>query len=466
MRLLLIAYDFPPVPSPQSLRWAYLARELACAGHEIHVLAPDLVGPEASGLPELPAQIVIHRVFPGPLTGFVVSRQRKRTKPVDDETAYLRGPSIAALNWKGRLRERIEQCVHRRSPHGLNWKGHVLEVSKSIQAWFLFPDARSEWLPWARKRLNSVLEAVQPDAVVTSHEPANTIQLGLQARARGYHWVADLGDPVLAPYTPWRWRRRAHALERAVCRCANLVTVTSERTRQLLIERHALDPRKCVLLTQGFDSSFDASGVAVPEFDRCRLELLYTGSFYSFRRIDALLRAVVHTPDTRLNIASMNIPASVAEVARAYPSKFRVFGFVPHRRTLALQRACDVLVNIANDDPVQVPGKLYEYLGAGAPVLQIGSGEDAGSQLVRDAGLGWCESSDAERLGRRLEQLRFEKASKGRVTRPSSDMSQIAKFAWDRLAAALASEIEKISPRQPHSRRRQTMRIKPVRTSR
>ena len=28
MRILLIAYEFPPSPSPQSLRWTYLVREL------------------------------------------------------------------------------------------------------------------------------------------------------------------------------------------------------------------------------------------------------------------------------------------------------------------------------------------------------------------------------------------------------------------------------------------------------
>src|SRR5690606_37156346 len=35
MRVLLIAYEFPPSPSPQSLRWAYLSRELVALGHYV-----------------------------------------------------------------------------------------------------------------------------------------------------------------------------------------------------------------------------------------------------------------------------------------------------------------------------------------------------------------------------------------------------------------------------------------------
>lgn len=53
MRFLLIAYEFPPSPSPQSLRWAYLARELVARGHRVKVLTIHLGG-ETPGLPELP----------------------------------------------------------------------------------------------------------------------------------------------------------------------------------------------------------------------------------------------------------------------------------------------------------------------------------------------------------------------------------------------------------------------------
>ena len=47
MRILLITYEFPPSPSPQSLRWAYLCRELHRLGHDIDVLTIDLGGAAA-----------------------------------------------------------------------------------------------------------------------------------------------------------------------------------------------------------------------------------------------------------------------------------------------------------------------------------------------------------------------------------------------------------------------------------
>lgn len=441
MRLLLVAYDFPPTPSPQAIRWAYLARELANAGHEVQVIAPDLVS-RGPGMPELPASIVEHRVYPGPLAGFVASRQRRRQQAPIDDTVSEWNVSTDGLNWKGRLRDRAEKLIKRRFAHGLNWKGHIMEVLKAVEAFLLFPDARTEWLPWARERLDRVLDDFRPDAVITSHEPANTLQLGLHARARGFRWIADLGDPVLAPYTPRRWRRRAHKLERATCEHADLVTVTSDRTRALLSQRHGLPRAKCFVLTQGYDATFDASALPVPAFTPDRLELLYTGSFYAFRRIDALLGAVAATPGVRLNIASAHVPAAIVEAAAVNPEQVRLFGFVSHRRALALQRKCDVLVNIANDDPVQVPGKLYEYLGAGAPILQIGrNDDDAGAQLVRDAGLGWCECGDADALAVRLRALLAEKSRTARVARPGNSDYDTTQHAWHRLASTLAHAI-------------------------
>ena len=49
--LLPIAYEFPPIPLPQSLRWTRLARELARRGHAVHVLAPDVPGDGPAGCP-------------------------------------------------------------------------------------------------------------------------------------------------------------------------------------------------------------------------------------------------------------------------------------------------------------------------------------------------------------------------------------------------------------------------------
>jgi hypothetical protein len=304
----------------------------------------------------------------------------------------------------------------------------------------MFPDARAEWMPWARRRLDRLLAEVRPDAVITSHEPANSIELGLHAKRQGFRWIADLGDPVLAPYTPSRFRGRAFALERALCEGADIVTVTSVAAAATLEARHALPPARCALLTQGFDPNFaadpgDAAGIAL---DPDRLELLYTGSFYSFRRVGELLDAVLATPGARLNIATIVAPPEVALAARDHPERVRLLGFLAHRDALALQRRCDVLVNLANDDPVQIPGKLYEYLGAGRPVLHLGgSPDDAAAMLLARTGVGIRAPQERAPIAAELARFAASKAA-GRPLLAPVAPEAVEPFRWDRLAERVA----------------------------
>jgi glycosyltransferase involved in cell wall biosynthesis len=66
-------------------------------------------------------------------------------------------------------------------------------------------------------------------------------------------------------------------------------------------------------------------------------------------------------------------------------------GYVPHRDAIEAMREATVLVLIKHVEPRfrgLIPGKLYEYMGAGRPILALVPDSEA-ADLVRD--LGWGE---------------------------------------------------------------------------
>lgn len=426
MRILLIAYDFSPNPSPQSLRWAYMVRELSALGHEIRVITVDLPGYGPGGLPSIPDSVQIHRVYPGLFTALLLRRQRQaqaRLAARDIDAEMNRAPAAGT-----------------KSIGHINWKGWLAEHFKKFLSLLLFPDYRAEWFPWAQQSLQVTLKTFQPDIVVTSHEPACSLSLGLEAKRMGYRWIADLGDPVLAVYTPLRWRRRARQLERQVCQQADLISVTSHATAQLLAQRHGIAPGRCFVLTQGFDAGFrdedEEEAFDLVTFGRNTLELLYTGSFYSFRRADALVEAVTRVSGVRLNIAASLTPDYLRKAAAAYPDSVRLLGFVPHRSALSLQRRCDVLVNLANADPVQVPGKVNEYLGAGRPILHVcAGGLDATGELIQSMRVGWQVGATVEEIEGGLRQIKKLK-TQDFLSCADRNFEAIAAYSWQRLAAS------------------------------
>ena len=421
MKILLIAYEFPPSPSPQSLRWTYLSRELLRHGHEVHVLTPDL-GPELGTTnATLDSRLVMHRTYAGPVRGLVAARPHAAATRGAHGTGNTQ-PLAAPQLRRGTLKTRVVNTVFRLSE----------------RLWF--PDVRGEWKPFARRALDALLAAERFDVMISSHEPATCIELALHARRNGIPWIADLGDPVLAPYTPRRWRRRAGALEHRALAEADRVTVTAASAAELLGARHR-PARAPYVLTQGFEPR-----PPTPMPDGETLELVYVGSFYAFRRAEALFEAVAATPGVRLTVATVALPDSLRAIARAAPDRFRLAGFVSHDAAVALQARAHVLVNIANRDASQVPGKLYEYLGAARPVLHVThGGDDPGARLVERLSRGWVVEDDGEHLRATLEMLRDGRHDGRWLSGVDLSPAPIQPYSWPALGAQLDALVREVA---------------------
>lgn len=430
MRILLIAYEFPPSASPQSLRWAYLVRELALLGNDVHVLTIDLGG-KSLGLPELPANVTLHRTFPGPFRGLVAWHRNRRQRR-GGLRASAPGPAPGV---KGKMRA--------------GWKQSVSDLLQRTAEYIWFPDLRGEWRIPGQSALRRLLSSVDPDIVVSSHEPATTLELGMIAKRAGFPWVADLGDPVLAPYTPPRWRRRASRLERDVCRHADRILVTAMPALALLQSRHGRS-HGVEVLTQGFAAARPESIRFEDAFGGPWLDLFYAGSFYSFRRPETLVQAVLDTDGVRLTIASINVPEAVRQASRDHPSRVRLLGFIPHADALHLQRDADVLVSIANADAGQVPGKFYEYLGAARPIVHLYNSQpdDVASCLLQELDRGRVCRNEQGAISTQLATLHRAKLAGKLDEAFNLELDQVKDYAWNRLAVRLNGILSQVLAEQ------------------
>ena len=84
----------------------------------------------------------------------------------------------------------------------------------------------------------------------------------------------------------------------------------------------------------------------------------------------------------------------------------------------------DVLLSPCHD-PLTIPGKFYEYLGTGRPILAFGvSGGDV-EQMIRKTRVGWCvDPRDHDGIDSILTRLAMEPLS--RLTTPVE--AEVAKF--------------------------------------
>ncbi len=178
MRILLIAYSFPPFQDAQSLRWYYLINALAEKGLTTDVITikhPD----QDRGVWYFHQNINILRIYPGHIEAQAL--QQKKKMGVDDP-----GNREIRKTSKFRIMKSIYWTARK-------FAGHLLPG-----------DIRTEWFPFAVKYMRKNLRIEDYGCMITSHEPWVDSLLGLylKKRYKKMKWIADFGDPYVAPYTP------------------------------------------------------------------------------------------------------------------------------------------------------------------------------------------------------------------------------------------------------------------------
>ena len=444
MKLLYFAHDFPPERSPQSLRTARLTAGLVAAGHDVTVITREMHLHESASGSDLPGEdsVRLIRLPAGPLNQFVdrVLTWHQRRKPTgreDESLGNMAPPSSANAGGMPAASKRASST---------NWKGRLIADIRTQEDRLWFPGRGYFWAQHAKRWLMSSVNNAGVDGVILSHEPASALLLAQVCTELGIPFVAELGDPVLASYTPVKWTEKALVLERFIANNARSIVVTSEATSRLLTERHGTLRKAVSVVAQGFDFQpkqgvepvLAAEGISEP------LKLVYCGRFYRFRDPTPLFEAIdLNGANAELEMASPEIPEWLEPSLASIPN-ITNRGFLSHAGSLALQRNADVLVNFANADPVQVPGKFYEYLGMCKPILHISPHPDTDPQalMVKKLKRGWVLQPDSQKIADEIARLTDRKRVGELVVGLDLSATSVIEFSWENLGFQFAKSIE------------------------
>jgi hypothetical protein len=409
--VLVVSHDFAPWQSPQALRALAFVRRLAREAARVTVLTRTAQNVRSDS--DLPENVRVLRASAGFLEDFL----EKRSKP----RAGVEGPA-----------EHVPSVTR---PHSLNWKGRTVALVRRSLDQLCFPDGRVLWVAPARRILELHCQTDRPDVALVMHEPAASLILGHHLASLGIPWVADLADPVLAPYTPAQWCRAALRLESSVVAKAGAISVTNIGTAELISKRHGIALESIVLLPQGFEST-----PALPPLQGAPLRLVYTGRFYRFRDPTALLSAVTNTPGVLLQIAGPEMPASIQAAARANPDSIQLMGELDHSSAIALQKSAHVLVSIGNTGTTQTPGKIQEYFGASRPILHIAHDDsDPAPAFLAQIQRGVSCRANAVEIGGKLRDLAARNTSGILDANFNLGQAIVAAYHWDSIVSRLAT---------------------------
>jgi len=408
LKLLVIAQFSPPSSEVAARRVGGLTKYLGRLGHEVTVLTSM-----ASGS--------------GPVEGAA-------------RTVRTRDLLTSRINWR---RGQIESL-----------KGQSADTygAASPLASLVVPDlSLVGWLPFAVARALALERDDRPDAVLTTSPPESVHLAGFALSSRGLPWIADFRDGWnFERATMRRWphpvqQRIDDALEAAVARRASLAVGVTEPIATDLRDRLGTT---AVTVTNGFDPELAGDWREEhPLVSPDRHTLVHTGRMAVMGRSPRpLLDAVLGAEDLHDRLEVVFAGALTAEErelieAPALEGIVRWAGSVEPEESLRLQRAADSLLLFPEAARQgHVPGKLYEYLATGKPILAVGTGVSA--DMAAEAGVGASAPAD-DRAGIAVALRELVERPRGNGRRPES----VERFAYPRLAERYAEQIELVVAR-------------------
>lgn len=197
---------------------------------------------------------------------------------------------------------------------------------------------------------------------------------------------------------PGSLRRRAQErLERLVLREAAAVTTVTECWRRHLLQLYGTGAAKPFRVLRNAFEEDDFRGPA-PARDPSVFRLVHTGTVYEERHdLDGFFRGLALALERRAFgdravevVLAGRIAGHAIQAARRHgcEAHLRLPGFVPHEEAVRLTRAADVNLLLCWQGVPDVvrdglcPGKMYEQLAAGRPILHLAPAETEAGELL------------------------------------------------------------------------------------
>ncbi len=294
-------------------------------------------------------------------------------------------------------------------------------LSRSIRGNLFIPDARRAWVKPAIKAGLDLVNREGIEAIISSGPPHSThlIARGIK-RKTGIAWIADFRDLwTEIDYKDQMPQSKLAAwfdanYERSVLLEADMVSTVSPSCKTSL--ESIEDSIDCKVIANGFDpDDYSSFGKPAPSD---RFTLTYAGTLGPTRNPSSLWRAISHMRSKgflkHLQLRFFgSVDASVRrEILRNSLDDICDFaGAVSHSNVLQEMLESNLLLLLINRVSEKTmagitPGKMFEYMASGVPILGLGSSEGDAAKILLETDSGeMLDYDDQEGLESVLARL-------------------------------------------------------------
>jgi glycosyltransferase involved in cell wall biosynthesis len=429
-KVLIITYYWPPSGGAGVQRWLKFVKYLRQYGWEPVIytpLNPEFPAIDNSLLSEIPENIEVLRT---PIwEPYQLYKRLIGTSP--DKKVNASG--FISENNKG---------------------GYLQKVSLWFRGNFFIPDARKFWIKPSIKFLTQWLSTNHIDVIVSTGPPHSMHIIGAGVKKNtGIPWLADFRDPwtnidFYHELNLMGWADKIHHnQEMHVLKNADEVVVIS---KSMKTDFSDILQRKYSVITNGYDKS-DIDGINILPDEK--FTIAHIGSMPKSRNPINLWKALASLKETILGFNDDLVIKLAGTVDHEVIESITSSGlsnnlirieYKPHDQIIELQKQSRVLLLIINDTPnakVILPGKLFEYIASGRPILCIGPNDGDAAEILRETASGYV--TETNNLADMIEKLRLLYTA-FLNNNDRTEAENIAKYSRENLTSELAHLLDRI----------------------
>lgn len=434
-RVLIITYYWPPTGGSGVQRWVKFAKYLPSEGWQPVIYTPEnpeQLAVDTSLEAEVPAEAEIIR------TGII--------EPY--------GLYKKLLRRSGHSKEAVEV-----NPVNAQNKSLIQKAAMWVRGNLFRPDPRCLWIRPSVRYLKKYLKEHPVDLIVSTGPPQSMHIIGMKVAAEtGIPWVADFRDPwtkifyfkhLAMTSATERWHKK---MEKKVLDAASVVVAVSPLVQK---EFQEMTDTPVELITNGFDECdfnaekcTEASGGPDKDFI-----IVHTGLFAADGNPtvlwDVLSEKCEADSTFRKRLKIKLIGKTDDQIIKALYERnlgdmLVNMGYQQHDIAVQQQREASLLMLPLRKEPeykAVLPGKLFEYIASGRPILGIGQSDGAMAMILDETRTGTVLEWE-DKTG--IEECVGQCWERHRAGSLSTDGADLTRFTRRSLTRQMAELFEKI----------------------
>ncbi len=324
--ILFIAYDFPPILSPESIQVQRRAVTLANNGHKVFILTSH----------------------EEPLFEFI------------DKNLIQKSQNIKIYRTKKPLFEQF-----------INFIFKILNIT----------DRKFWWQYYALEQSKYIIEKNNIDIIYSHSTPLvdHLVALKLKRLFPALKWIAHFSDPwTLNPYIKYKNKFIKYInkkIEKKVLLESDIITLTSDRTKELFVKNFNFVKYKSYILPHVFDKKLYFK----TNKKNKKIIITHAGNIYGLRTIKYLLEALYEIKNILYDRIEIRFYGKIKQEDMNLVTKYKlqnlvkVFNQVPYLESIKIISISDFLLLIdapLNNSPF-FPSKLADYIGTNKPIIAL-----------------------------------------------------------------------------------------------